>query len=654
MANWIWYPGDFEIYHGMLQNFSREERGMWWPAYWYISDCYKNVKFEHEYTLTETTSFTVYSNSMGYVRVNDQKYRFGEKIVCEPHHVYIEIFAGSPTGLPAALVEGETIQSDGTWKVSDMSHKPVLVGYNERYIYKEQDPSVWEYDTKICFPVSVRSINGGQLYDFGEELTAILELKWNHEFKPILICYGESETEALDVKNCYYSQKLTNKNEKLIRRAFQYIFIPEIRTSDIDLKAIYSFVNIPVRSYFHCEDELINKIWDVSTTTFKLASGIFFIDGIKRDRWIWSGDSYQSQFINQYLFHDYDICKRTLWALRGKDPLHQHINTIVDYSMYWIIGILQYYQMSDDLNFVKAIYPRVKTMMEFLMGQLDDNGFIIGRKGDWIFIDWTDMDREGPVCAEQMLLATCYETASMLEKLIAKEEPLSTTYDYSDKRKRLLENIEKFFWDEEKGAYIDSFVSGKRHVTRHGNIFAILFGIADKKRAERITKNVVLNSRIPQITTPYFKFYELEIMCHLGMKKQVLNQIRSYWGGMLQEGAVTFWEEYDPSQTGKKHYEMYGDPYGKSLCHAWGASPIYLIGRYFAGVRPTSPGYKTFEVKPDTENLGKYQCSFPVGQANVTITWDGAKLSVYSEKEGGTLIWKGREIPLKAGVECIV
>ena len=20
---WIWYPGDFEIYHGMLQNFSR-------------------------------------------------------------------------------------------------------------------------------------------------------------------------------------------------------------------------------------------------------------------------------------------------------------------------------------------------------------------------------------------------------------------------------------------------------------------------------------------------------------------------------------------------------------------------------------------------------------------------------------------------------
>ena len=24
---WIWYPGDFELYHAMKQNFSRVERG---------------------------------------------------------------------------------------------------------------------------------------------------------------------------------------------------------------------------------------------------------------------------------------------------------------------------------------------------------------------------------------------------------------------------------------------------------------------------------------------------------------------------------------------------------------------------------------------------------------------------------------------------
>ena len=50
-AKWIWYPGDFEIYHGMLQNFQREERGYGWPAYWKMDDWHKNVKFTKEYEL---------------------------------------------------------------------------------------------------------------------------------------------------------------------------------------------------------------------------------------------------------------------------------------------------------------------------------------------------------------------------------------------------------------------------------------------------------------------------------------------------------------------------------------------------------------------------------------------------------------------------
>ena len=40
---WLWYPGDFEIRHGLLQNFQREERGFDWPAYWYMDDCHRNV-----------------------------------------------------------------------------------------------------------------------------------------------------------------------------------------------------------------------------------------------------------------------------------------------------------------------------------------------------------------------------------------------------------------------------------------------------------------------------------------------------------------------------------------------------------------------------------------------------------------------------------
>ena len=121
----------------------------------------------------------------------------------------------------------------------------------------------------------------------------------------------------------------------------------------------YKYVDFPKRSSFSCSDGLINRIWEVADTTFRLASGIFFLDGVKRDRWIWSGDAYQSYFINQYLFFDKDICKRTILALRGNDPVTEHINTIVDYSMYWIISLENYYNMSGDLDFIRMVYPKM-------------------------------------------------------------------------------------------------------------------------------------------------------------------------------------------------------------------------------------------------------------------------------------------------------
>lgn len=106
---------------------------------------------------------------------------------------------------------------------------------------------------------------------------------------------------------------------------------------------------------------------------------------------------------------------------------------------------------------------------------------------------------------------------------------------------------------------------------------------ADRQQIESILNRVLLNDSVMKITTPYMRFYELEALCALGEQSRVLQEMRSYWGGMLREGATTFWETYDPSETFPKRLAMYGQPYGKSLCHAWGASPVYLLGEILLG-----------------------------------------------------------------------
>lgn len=272
--------------------------------------------------------------------------------------------------------------------------------------------------------------------------------------------------------------------------------------------AFYQYVDFPKRASFKCNDEKLNKIWEVAEHTFRLCSGIFFLDGVKRDKWIWSGDAYQSFFVNQYLLADPDIDQRTLLALRGNDPMTRHINTIMDYSLFWILGVLYHYEAYGDLEFVRQVYPKMCSLMEFCEGQLDENGFLVGRENDWIYIDWADMDKTGALCAEQMLFAACWQTMAKVSAALGEENP-----EYMEKYEKLIGQIRKLYWDQEKGAFIDSFESGKRNVTRHANIFAILFHIATQEEQEKILANVIKNDAIPAITTPYFNFFELDMLC---------------------------------------------------------------------------------------------------------------------------------------------
>ncbi|MGG5373171.1 amylo-alpha-1,6-glucosidase [Enterococcus sp. AZ196] len=644
-TRWLWYPGDFEIRQGLLQNFSREERSYDWPAYWNMDDCHKNVKFKRYYDLAAETSFVVHAVGVGYAEVNGKKYPFGEEIHCEPGKNKVRVFVGNTEGLPAMYIEGEVIKSDIGWAASNFIEE-LPAGWSALYLAQDRDPNKVYFATETVQAVSVAECQGGVLLDYGRAIFGTIAIKKLNTAKPVTICYGESDAEALDIEMCYYKEENAVADTVPRKRAFRHLFIPGLTPEQVEIDAIHEFIPLENQASFHSDNALMNKIWDISVETFTLCSGLFFLDGIKRDRWIWSGDAYQSYFINQYLFFDEDINTRTMLALRGQNEIKQHMNTIVDYSILWIIAVENHYMMSGNVEFLKQIYPKMKSLMDYLVAQTDELGFIYGREKDWIFIDWSEMDKDGTLAAEQVLLLKAYNAMIVCGSIVGEN-----TAEYSQKYTVLEKNLMTYFWDEEKGAFIDSYQSGNRHVTRHANIFAVLFDFVDETKADKILKNVLLNDEITQITTPYFKYYEQDALCKLGQTQTVYQIICDYWGGMVEQNAVTFWEEYIPEETGNDVYEMYGDPFGKSLCHAWGASPIYLIGRYFAGISPTSPGYATFLIEPQLACFSELESTFPVKNGSVTLKKNKDQLIVCSTKEGGTLKLNGKAFELAANQE---
>ena len=611
-ASWIFYPGDLELYHAMKQNFSRVERGCTWPAFW-KSECFRQrVAYRREYRLTEETAFTVYGvpGAVGYVQAGDRKVPFGEKVICGPGVQRIAIHTGCIGCVPAVYVDGPVIRSDEGWLVGDYDRPPVPAASSRYFTDPGKPVDVWPMLEKRFEPAKAECVNGGALYTYDTELTAEIGITGTDDAP--LVCLGESRAEALDTRWCYYTCRPDPATGRCPRRAFRYAFVPGHEPAGLKVTAYHRYVDVPVRARFRSGDDTLDRIFEVAAHTFSLCCDVFFLDGVKRDRWIWSGDAYQSLFVNRYLTGDRDIEQRTLTALRGNDPVTTHVNTIVDYSMMWILGVTEQAAAYGDTAYLDRMRPKLESMTEFLLSQRDGDGLITGREKDWIFVDWADFDREGPLCAEQMFLA------AVLGRMAA-YSPADRAEYYRSERDRLIRTVDRLYWDGEKGAYVDSWQSGRRHVTKHANILAVLFDIASPEKKRCIAENVLMSPSVPAIKTPYFRFFELEALCRMGFLREVLDEIRAYWGGMLSLGAVTFWEEYDPSLPLEKQYAMYGDPYGKSLCHAWAASPVYLLLRYFVGLTIDAKAPGGYTLEPAAGFFGDLDCAVPVGDRILNI-----------------------------------
>lgn len=641
-AKWIWYPGDFEIYHHLILSCRRQEFGCDYPCAWRVPSPEKTVSFVKDFSAPEEFSFRVVTHSKGMLRIAGKFYPVNTAVTVPAGEHRAEVQLYDVEAFPSLFIDSEYLKTDGTWTAEARDTRWYQACCCPAYYCESDDPKKFPF--KYCNQKAekITETGGGLLYDFGKETFGPVKIENRDNPSGITLVYGESAEEALDGDWAVIRETLTAADTtERPARAFRYIFAKSDNGEKTELSARYEYLPLEDRGSFECDRPEIKKIWDVCSYTFHLNSREFFLDGIKRDRWVWSGDAYQSFMINRCLFNDNDITERTITALLGKPPYHMHVNRINDYSAYLIISVYEHYLASGRKEFVGRIWENLKELFNFIVSRLDESGLSVERPGDWIFIDWGELDKNGPHCAEQILLWRVYNVMTELSALMGEN------LDYSEKAENIRKLINEKYWCPEKGAYVDTFASGRNFVSRQTNVFAVLFGFADNEKKQSIINNVFENPSLPPITTPYFKLYELLALCECGMVEKAQRYILSYWGGMLKEGATSVWETYDERMSGAEHYAMYGTPFAKSLCHAWGSGPILLLISKCAGVRPTSVGSRTFEVRPVPGIFGSFRAAAPIGNGTVWVEYDGKNVTAKSTVPGGTLVYDGKKTPVE-------
>jgi hypothetical protein len=120
-----------------------------------------------------------------------------------------------------------------------------------------------------------------------------------------------------------------------------------------------------------------------------------------------------------------------------------------------------------------------------------------------------------------------------------------------------------------------------------------------------------------RIGAPFHGLFVTEGLFSHGADALAVDFMRRFWGGMLERGATTFWDNFSLSWppgvvTGRN----------TSLCHGWAAGPTYSLGAHVLGVRPLDPGFERFIVEPQPGGLEWAGGEVPTSNGPVAVRWE--------------------------------
>lgn len=325
-------------------------------------------------------------------------------------------------------------------------------------------------------------------------------------------------------------------------------------------------------------DPMLQKIYQVSVRTLHECMQTVFEDGPKRDRRLWIGDLHLQALADYATYNQCDLVKRCLYlfagltAKDGRVPANVFTNGepqpddtfLFDYSLFFVSILSDYYAQTQDENTLGQLMPIAKQQIDLALEYVDHGGALILPKSWPVFVDWSDtFDKQ--TCAQMILIYA-------LKQLIAFPN-CPNLESYQSALIRLSNNVLKKRRDN------GLFVSGTAaEVNIATQAWAVLAGVLPQEENQHLMQQAVKQLfPILGIVTPYMYHFIVQALFESNMQVEAIDLMKQYWGKMVELGADTFWEIFDPNEPS---YSPYGNTLISSYCHAWGCTPAYLMTTY--------------------------------------------------------------------------
>ncbi len=546
------------------------------------------------------------------------------------------------------------------------------------------------------------------IFDFGRKVTGYLQIKvGSHSKDSFVIRYGP-------VSDCLHlSQRIPmpQSGEYLgdyyiaCRYLCLYIDSDSIQANDVyangvEVSLISSQYPVSYVGSFTCEDEALNTVWRRSAYTLELNMqkyrescrfrmnpfderiGAFsaawkgpwgnyvLMDGPRRDREVWLGDV-RAEALGVYTsFAAYDVCKSSLALfgdLAGNDGLTVGSGStwqgFTEYNYWGIVAVWECYLYTGDRSFLEHALPFVRNILAYTDSRVDERGFI-SNNASWM---WT-IPREGCNAGTQAILYFALECAAKIERVFHFEKEAAR---WETLREKIKKNLNLTFWNEEKGVYEEAIrlVADELPVLLDINVYAVLFGIADKEQSGRILSYIrehmwtpygsatmdkkITNAHLdpalrcyPLIRAvhsapdpvaelerfmwahnrkvwPFINAYEVQARFVSGDTEGALQLIRNCWVQPYFDETDTYWEIVDPENlvfNSNTCYYIPKDDCYNSAAHGWSGWVGYLMQTYVLGVMPLSAGFAKARISPQTGTLRNVCGEVPTPHGVISVS----------------------------------
>jgi alpha-L-rhamnosidase len=327
--------------------------------------------------------------------------------------------------------------------------------------------------------------------------------------------------------------------------------------------------------------------------------------------------------------------------------------TIDSFTAFWVAALADYYLYSADAKSVRPLLPVARRAIAFLCKRTTADGLFYEpedqRSNPDADVPWVANWEPGDIATgvdsySNAVFYGALKGLAFLELNVAERSSAARRLERHAERVR--QALLKHLWDPQAGAMILNSEDPLRDHTGDANAGNLMFKTLDDERGQAAMKflrrslSTPFGTRVSEYENnpyrgsagseraifPLLHAVEALGRVRYGDGRGAVDLIRRSWGHMLSNGPGTGWFTCS----------LNGTPGSRFANNSW-VTAIPALSEGILGFRPLAPGYRRWEIAPQTADLEWAQGSAPTPSGAISSRWvrteDGLTLSVEAPEE---------------------